>query len=271
MGLRFVKGLGEGDWGKIDAARRERPFASLADLARRTRLDVGALTGLAEAGAFERFGLGRRQALWEMRGLARAARDAIDLPRREARLELEPLGSFETIGWDYVASGHSTRGHPLGPLRPQLEALGLPTARALTAMKDGRRARYAGMVICRQRPSTASGVTFMTLEDETGFVNLVLWKDVFGRHEIVAKTAYLLGVSGRIQAQEGVTHLIADELWIPDLDLRPETAGSRDFVATGRGSPWSPRRGPRCLPPRGRRWRARWPPWRRRPASRYRR
>lgn len=95
-------------------------------------------------------------------------------------------------------------------------------------MPDGRRVRYAGVVICRQRPGTASGVTFMTLEDETGFVNLVLWKPVFERHAIVAKTTGFLGVTGKLQVQEGVTHLVADELWVPDVRLPVQTR-SRDF------------------------------------------
>jgi error-prone DNA polymerase len=85
------------------------------------------------------------------------------------------------------------------------------------------------MVICRQRPSTASGVVFMTLEDETGFVNLVCWKDVFARHEVLAKTSPLLGVTGEIQRQDGVVHLIAQELWRPRLDPGPAVTESRDF------------------------------------------
>jgi error-prone DNA polymerase len=161
--------------------------------------------------------------------MARARNDAIALPRSESIPRFDPLDAFEAIGWDYIASSHSTRGHPLGPLRPQLDAMGLPTARAVSSMRHGRRIRYAGMVICRQRPSTASGVTFMTLEDETGFVNLVIWKDVFKRHEVLAKTAAFLGISGEIQAKDGVTHLIAKELWTPRLDLHPQSAGSRDF------------------------------------------
>jgi len=85
------------------------------------------------------------------------------------------------------------------------------------------------MVICRQRPGTASGVTFVTLEDETGFVNLVLWQQVFAEHAILAKTALILGVSGKIQQADGVTHLIADRLWDPQLRVAPRGTTSRDF------------------------------------------
>ena len=110
-----------------------------------------------------------------------------------------------------------------------LRRLGLPDSRQVTAMPDGRRVRTAGIVICRQRPATASGVVFMTLEDEVGLVNLVCWRDVFARHEVLAKTAPLLGVRGRVQSQDGVVHVIAEELFAPDVDLRPPSAGSHDW------------------------------------------
>ena len=96
-------------------------------------------------------------------------------------------------------------------------------------MRDGQKARYAGLVICRQRPGTAAGVVFMTLEDETGFVNVVLWKKVFDRYALLAKTQTFLGVSGVLQKQDRVVHLVAEELWRPRLRLEPEGAGSRDF------------------------------------------
>jgi error-prone DNA polymerase len=89
--------------------------------------------------------------------------------------------------------------------------------------------RYAGLVIGRQRPATASGVVFVTLEDETGFVNLIVWSRVFEKHAALIKTASFLGVTGVLQIQDGVTHLIAESFWLPDLGPRPATAGSRDF------------------------------------------
>jgi error-prone DNA polymerase len=89
--------------------------------------------------------------------------------------------------------------------------------------------RYAGVVICRQRPGTASGVVFMTLEDETGFVNVVVWSQVYEEHRLLVKTAEFLGVTGKLQVQEGVVHLIAEDFWLPGLEVRPPNAGSRDF------------------------------------------
>ena len=99
----------------------------------------------------------------------------------------------------------------------------------LNALPHGRRVRYAGIVICRQRPGTAAGVVFMTLEDEGGFVNLVIWSQVFEKHRILVKTARFLGVTGRLQSQHGVVHLVAESLWEPDIEMQPSSGGSRDF------------------------------------------
>jgi error-prone DNA polymerase len=95
-------------------------------------------------------------------------------------------------------------------------------------MQNGAKVRYAGLVICRQRPGTAEGVVFMTLEDETGFVNVVVWESVFRRYAVLAKTAGFLGVSGKLQAQDGVVHLVAEKFWEPKLE-QPASTRSRDF------------------------------------------
>jgi error-prone DNA polymerase len=228
MGLRYVKGLGEQEWQAIERASIERPFDSVEDFARRTRLHENKLRHLAEGGAFTALSDSRRRALWEVHGAAREPELPLAPPGEEAPPSLIPLDALEEIVWDYDATSHSARGHPLEPMRDVLASQGLPTASALGEMKNGQRVRYAGMVICRQRPGTASGVTFMTLEDETGFANLVLWQQVFERFAIVAKTAAFLGVTGRLQQEDGVTHLIADELWVPKL-RRPADVRSRDF------------------------------------------
>ena len=230
MGLRYVKSLSEErDWRRIAAARAERPFASLADFSRRTRLDDRVLRRLAEAGAFVPFERRRRVALWAAQGLGPAAETPLPVAPDEPLPDFDPLNDFQTIDWDYRFSAHSTRGHPLAPLREALEAQKLPDAHTVAGMPDGRRVRYAGLVICRQRPGTASGVTFMTLEDETGFVNVVIWKQVFDDHAVLARTASFLGVSGKLQSESGVVHVVADALWAPEIRSRPPTAGSRDF------------------------------------------
>ena len=230
MGLRYVKSLSEErDWRRIEAARAERSFASMEDFTRRTRLDARIVRRLAEAGAFAWFEGKRRTALWEALDLGRMPASSLPLAPREPRPEFEPLVEFETITWDYRFSAHSTRGHPLAPLRDALTSRKLPDARTVATMRNGRRVRYAGIVICRQRPATASSVTFMTLEDETGFVNVVIWKRVFDEHAVLARTASFLGVTGKLQSESGVVHIVADALWTPEIAVRPPTAGSRDF------------------------------------------
>ena len=230
MGLRYVKSLSEKrDGRRIDAARTERPFASMEDFARRTRLDAHIVRRLAEAGAFVRLEGGRRAALWEALDLGGIPGSMLPLARCEPRPDFEPLSEFEAIAWDYRFSAHSTRGHPLAPLRDVLTSRNLPHARAVAGMPDGCRVRYAGVVICRQRPATASSVTFMTLEDETGFVNVVVWKRVFDEYAVLARTASFLGVTGTLQSGSGVVHIVAEALWRPEIRARPPTAGSRDF------------------------------------------
>jgi error-prone DNA polymerase len=232
MGLRYVRGLSAGDAERILAARRERLFVSIDDLARRARLPLDTLIALAEAGALEALEDDRRQALWTVHGLSREERPeqlALPLPACEPRPALAALSDFETISWDWRQSSHSTRGHLLEPLRADLSAQGWPAAREVQALPDGARVDYAGIVICRQRPATAKDVTFMTLEDETGFVNLVLWARVYERFRIEAKTLSFMGVSGKIQSEEGVVHLIVERIWRPALQRRPVRSKSRDF------------------------------------------
>jgi error-prone DNA polymerase len=112
-------------------------------------------------------------------------------------------------------------------MRAALREAGLPDARGVLAMRDGARVRYAGIVICRQTPGTASGVTFMTLEDESGFVNLVIWPSVMEAFARLVRTAVFLGVAGRIQRQHDIVHVIAREFWQPRLAV-PDVAG-RNF------------------------------------------
>jgi error-prone DNA polymerase len=95
--------------------------------------------------------------------------------------------------------------------------------------ENGVNIRYAGLVICRQRPGTAGGVVFMTLEDETGFVNVVIWESVFQRYSVLAKTVSFLGITGKLQVEDGIVHLIANKLWEPRVELKPIGAPSRNF------------------------------------------
>jgi error-prone DNA polymerase len=164
-----------------------------------------------------------------VRALVRRAHDTLAMDQHDDLPLLAGLAPHAEVVWDYRRSQHSTRGHPLQHLRPQLQRLGLPTAAEVAAMRDGRSVRYVGLVICRQRPGTAKGVTFFTLEDETGFVNLVLWREIYERFRLLAKTAVVTGVDGRVQARDGVTHVVVEALWEPELAAAVPAVPSRDF------------------------------------------
>jgi error-prone DNA polymerase len=229
MGLRYVKGLGETDWESIACGRRSAPFISVGDFVRRTTLDESVLGTLAEAGAFDGLDTDRRTALWDVRRLARSREESLSLPDREITPLFQSLNPFEEVKWDYYTTSHSPRRHPLAPMRASLIQQRLPDARTVMSMKNGEKVQYAGLVICRQRPGTAGGVVFMTLEDETGFVNVVVWESVFKRYSVLAKTVSFLGITGTLQVEDGVVHLVAEKLWEPRMKLKPTGAPSRDF------------------------------------------
>jgi len=230
MGLRWIKGLAFADGQRIVAARHDCPFASVEDFVRRSRVPARSHSALAEAGALAALaGPGRREALWQVSGWVARHTDTLPIGGSDAPVAFDPLSRLDEICWDHQVSDHSTRGHPLAPLRRELSARRWPDARTVARGRDGQRIEYVGIVICRQQPGTASGVVFMTLEDETGFVNLVVWQQVFAQFALVIKTTSLLGVTGRLQVQEGIVHLIADEVWKPQLTRPVREVASRDF------------------------------------------
>ena len=236
MGLRYVKGLGVRHQRAFMAARRQGPFRDAQDFARRTRFDKGALTRLAEAGAFECFGEHRRDSLWAMLGATDEM--PLDLGATSQLPELAAPGEVTRVAWDHDTSGHSASEHILVPLREALRARGLPTAAEVNAMPHDATVDFAALAICRQQPGTASGVTFMTMEDESGFVNLVIWQQVLERYRTPVKTLAFLGVSGRIQSQDGVVHIVAKRFWKPPaLQLSDPDASNQDPLITSKRAP----------------------------------
>lgn len=234
VGLRFVKGLSVLHRQKLE--KSPAPYRDLPDFVRRVRLDRGALEALAEAGGFDSLGLDRREALWQVRALLARAQESLRMAQQEDMPLFAKLNPHQQVVWDYVRSGHSARGHPLTHLRPLLRRQRIPTAEELNLLPDGRQTRFVGLVICRQRPGTAKGVTFFTLEDETGFVNAVLWQDRFAQFRVIATTVGLLGITGKIQRdkniakdQPTVVHLIIEMLWIPDGGNALPNVQSHDF------------------------------------------
>jgi len=228
LGLRMAGGLAESAARRVIAAR---PFATVDELARRAELDRKALGCLAAADALRPLAGHRRGAHWQASGSEGGS--AMDAPRGDAPAMLAPPGEAETIAADYDSLGLTLGRHPLALLRPQLEAAGLASAEALRAFPHGRRARAAGLVTCRQRPDTASGVTFVTLEDETGCVNVIVWRDLAERQRRELLGARLLGVEGVLERDGDVVHLVARRLRDHGRLLDPLFGGltprSRDF------------------------------------------
>ncbi|MFT3921607.1 MAG: error-prone DNA polymerase [Myxococcales bacterium] len=227
MGYRYVKGLGTRERERL--ANIPRPVRSIEDFARKSQLGLTPLVSLAEAGAFDSLGMTRREALWRVRAACPGARDPLRSEPGSNMPVLRALSVPEQVLWDYRTASHSPRGHPMAPLREWLAKRGILSAHEVRDLGQGKRVDCMGLVICRQRPGTATGVVFLTLEDEFGFVNVVVWSNVFERYQRVLRTASLLGVRGRVQTADGVTHVIAEELYVPELSIGPHQHHSRDF------------------------------------------
>jgi len=232
LGMNRVKGMREDAALRIEAARTARPFDSIEDLARRAALDRHDIDALAAADALVSLAGHRRQARWHARGAAvqTAHRDLLhDAPPQEHALELPEPKLGEDVAADYASLGLSLKCHPLTLLRRRLHALKFATAQQLARCANGRRVRACGIVTVRQRPSTASGTIFTSIEDETGAINVIIWPDLVERQRKEVLGATLLGVIGTWQRQGEVRHLVADEL----VDLSPLLGrlmvGSRDF------------------------------------------
>ena len=229
LGLRLVKGLSRAGAQRLAAARAEGPWTCVPGLAQRAGLDRGDLKALAAADALAGLAGNRRLAVWEVAGLVQPLPLAPAPTGPEPLPPLPPPTEGEAIVGDYASLGLSLRRHPLALLRGHLERRRLLCAREIGETPAGSRVATAGLVINRQRPGTASGVTFVTLEDETGYVNLVVWRQVAERQRAVLLGASLLGVEGEIQRESGVTHLVARRLRDYSGLLGGLVTRSRDF------------------------------------------
>ena len=242
LGVRSVRGLGTKAKEIFEKALEEGPFTSIEDFARRTRFDQRTLRHLAEAGAFDGFVPDepdlrkRRAALWEvldaLRGdagpLAPRRRRTPGVASRSASIPMMSPGELTEA--DYRMTGISLNGHPMSHLRPLLVPNGVRTARQLvTAGKDGERIAGAGLVICRQRPGTAKGFVFLTLEDETGTVNVVVTPKRFERQALLISTTPLLLVRGILQVEQGVVNIRGEEFRGLKAEVGAEYAQRHDF------------------------------------------
>ncbi|MDR3510315.1 MAG: error-prone DNA polymerase [Caulobacteraceae bacterium] len=223
LGLRQVDGFKQ-DWARlIEAARTAGgPFATLDDLRRRTGLPAAALDALAAANALGSQRLGRRPGLWAARGLPRAApaplfaHAGLEEADGAPPAALPAMAASEEVVGDYETIRLSLKAHPVGFLRQRLARMGAITTRAIDQVNEGRRVAVAGVVLVRQRPGSAKGVVFMTIEDETGIANIVVWSKVFERFRPQVMGARMVLVRGRVQRapdSEGrVTHVVAESI-----------------------------------------------------------
>ena len=217
LGFRQVKGLASRDADAVVAARRQG-YADAAQLARRTGLGKAALETLARADAFGSLRLSRRQALWAMRGMEEAplplfAAAGVLPEAGEPEVRLPTMAPGQRVAEDYRALRLSLKAHPLSMVRADLGANGFVPCARLAPIRHGGRARIAGLVTARQRPGSAKGVVFITIEDETAIANLIVWPAVFERFRKAVLGASLLGIEGIVQRQGLVVHVVAERLF----------------------------------------------------------
>ncbi|WP_415845105.1 error-prone DNA polymerase [Stutzerimonas zhaodongensis] len=230
LGMRLVRGFREDDARRIETARQQQPFASIEDLCLRARLDARAREGLADAGALRELTGHRHRARWAVAGVEPQLPLFADQPATQEEVIPLPLPTVgEELMTDYSILGTTLGPHPLALLREKLKFLRCRSSRELADVEHGRLVSVAGLVIGRQRPQTASGVIFVTLEDEFGMINVIVWRDLAERYRRVLLQSQLLRIDGHLESSSGVRHVIAGRLrdltsMLTGLDVR-----SRDF------------------------------------------
>jgi error-prone DNA polymerase len=229
--LRQVRGLSAADAHQLVGCRC-RPYRSPAELARRSLLPRAALTLLAASDAFRSMGLDRRAALWAVKPLGETPLPLFaGLAPAEPAVELPEMALGEHVAEDYATLGLSLKRHPVAFLRASLTARRILRCAALGDAPDGRRVEVAGLVLVRQRPGTASGVIFMTLEDETGIANIIVWPRTFETFRRVVMAGRLVAVRGIVQKEGIVIHVVSERL----VDLSGELGALFAPLPRGRG------------------------------------
>lgn len=234
LGLRRVEGVKQQAALRLLDAR-DTPFSDIADLKVRARMDTGSLRLLAAADAFGSLGLDRRAALWDTAAL----RDAPDLPLftaveardegRELRVPLPVMPNCEQVAADYQTLRLSLKAHPLAFLRRSMAAQGLISTETLGRTTNGERVRLAGLVLVRQRPGSAKGVCFITVEDEHGVANLIAWPKIMETYRAAIMASRLIYIEGRVQRDADIIHIVAEHL--------ENRSDALDRLADGRAAP----------------------------------
>jgi error-prone DNA polymerase len=239
LGLRMVKGLANVNAATIIGARADQPFASIDDLWRRAGVPAASLVQIAEADAFlPSLKLARREALWAIKALrdeplplfaAASDRAAGLVPEfNEPAVALKPMTGGGEVVEDYVHLGLTLRAHPLHFLREELHYRKIVTCAEAMRAADGKWLDAAGIVLVRQKPGSAKGVMFITIEDETGIANLVIWPNLYEKQRRIVHSASMIAVYGRIQREGDVVHLVAHRL--TDLSASLASIGDREIA-----------------------------------------
>ena len=235
LGLRVVKGMNNQHAARLVAHRGDAPYHSVDEIWQRADIPAAALERLAEADAFRGVGLDRRQALWQVKGLADTALPlfaAADIGRRPQPELVEPpvplirMKDGREVVEDYRSIGLSLRAHPVSFIRSELQTRGMVTCAGLQHIRDGRRVVVPGLILVRQKPGSAKGVMFITIEDETGVANLILWPDRYEAQRRLVLSAGMIACHGKVQREGEVIHVITDRL--EDLTPLLRSIGDQD-------------------------------------------
>ena len=239
LGMRMAKGLAQAHATGV-IGQRAGGYRSVAEIWQRAAVPVAALERLAEADAFASVGADRRAALWAIRGLGEPPPPLLALcgltQRAEPEVPLPPMAEGREVVEDYQSTGLSLRRHPVTFLRKELRARGMTTCATLASTKDGRRVTVPGIVLVRQKPGSAKGVMFITIEDETGIANLVIWPSLFEKQRRLVLSAGMIACRGRVQRDGEVVHVVVEHL--TDLSQELRSVGNRSLpfpIERGRG------------------------------------
>jgi error-prone DNA polymerase len=229
LGLRVVGGLPEKEGMAIPGARQNDAFRSVEDLSQRARLTRRGIKVLADAGALATLTGHRHEARWASAGVQKFEGLLAGQAIAESSIELVAPNEGANIVADYRSMGLTLGRHPLELLRPHLQALRVVPSARLSTFRNNAWVRVAGIVTHRQRPGTASGVVFATLEDEFGIVSLIIWSKMFDQYRAEVLRSQLMMVRGRVQAEQGVIHVVAHEIEDRSTMLGALRTDSRDF------------------------------------------
>jgi error-prone DNA polymerase len=215
LGFRYIKEIGEQAMNQIMAEKQSAPYVSFDDFYLRARLARKSMENLILAGAFDSFGCQKRQLLWRLGPLEKKSPTELPLEFDDARVSLPDFTDLEQMQADYEVQGLSTKYHPMHALRKSISGDGLLKSSEVARLPSNARVRTAGYVITRQRPPTAKGFAFITLEDEDGMLNVIIKPDVYKRYRQIFKLEPLILVQGTIQRQHDILNIIADRLIRP--------------------------------------------------------